>query len=105
MPEPGRPSTTPAHGSDAAAQPRAVTVLILEDHPFQRRMLGRLLLGLGHVAVVEAATGDEALEAVRRAMPDLVIADLETPGMDGVTFLRMLAKEPKPPAVVTSSKR
>ncbi|MBX7120384.1 MAG: EAL domain-containing response regulator [Gemmatimonadaceae bacterium] len=80
-----------------------MTVLILEDHPFQRRMLGRLLLGLGHVAVVEAATGDEALEAVRRAMPDLVIADLETPGMDGVTFLRMLAKEPKPPAVVLTS--
>jgi len=78
-------------------------VLILEDHPFQRRMLGRLLLGFGHVAVVEAATGDEALEAVRRARPDLVIADLETPGMDGVTFLRMLSQEPDPPRVVLTS--
>lgn len=80
-----------------------MTVLILEDHPFQRRMLGRLLLGMGQVAVAEAATGDEALEAVRRSLPDLVIADLETPGMDGVTFLRMLSKEPKAPAVVLTS--
>ena len=78
-------------------------MLILEDHPFQRRMLGRLLLGFGNVTVVEASTGDEALEAVRRANPDLVIADLETPGMDGVTFLRMLSYEPSPPRVVLTS--
>lgn len=82
---------------------RTVTVLILEDHPFQRRMLGRLLLGFGQVAVVEAGTGDEALEAVRRSAPDLIIADLETPGMDGVTFLRMLAQEPCSPRVVLAS--
>ena len=82
---------------------RTVTVLVLEDHPFQRRMLGRLLLGLGHVAVVEAGTGDEALEAVRRSQPDLVIADLETPGMDGITFLRMLAQESVSPRVVLTS--
>ncbi len=78
-------------------------MLILEDHPFQRRMLGRLLMGLGHVAVVEAGTGDEALEGVRRSTPDLVIADLETPGMDGVTFLRMLSQEPHIPRVVLAS--
>ncbi len=66
-------------------------------------MLGRLLLGLGSVAVVEASTGDEALEAVRRTTPDLVIADLETPGMDGVTFLRMLSQDAVTPRVVLTS--
>ena len=88
---------------DAAGEARHLTVLILEDHPFQRRMLGRLLLGLGNVSVVEASTGDEALEAARRGAPDLVIADLETPGMDGVTFLRMLSQETTPPRVVITS--
>lgn len=88
---------------DGGPELRTVTVLVLEDHPFQRRMLGRLLLGLGHVAVVEAGTGDEALEAVRRSQPDLVIADLETPGMDGITFLRMLSQEPVSPRVVLTS--
>lgn len=78
-------------------------MLILEDHPFQRRMLGRLLLGLGNVTVVDASTGDEALEAVRRTPPDLVIADLETPGMDGVTFLRMLSQDAVTPRVVLTS--
>ena len=78
-------------------------MLILEDHPFQRRMLGRLLMGFGGVTVVEAGTGDEALAAVRKAPPDFVIADLETPGMDGVTFLRMLSQEPSPPRVVLAS--
>jgi CheY-like chemotaxis protein len=42
-------------------------------------MLGRLLLGFGHVSVVEAVNEKEALEAVRRPAR-LVIADLETPG-------------------------
>ncbi|MCE9602311.1 MAG: EAL domain-containing response regulator [Gemmatimonadetes bacterium] len=78
-------------------------MLILEDHPFQRRMLGRLLQGLGHVTVVEAGTGDEALAAARGGAPDLVIADLETPGMDGVTFLRMLSQEAITPRVVITS--
>lgn len=66
-------------------------------------MLGRLLMGFGGVTVVEAGTGDEALAAVRSAPPDFVIADLETPGMDGVTFLRMLSQEPAPPRVVLTS--
>ncbi len=66
-------------------------------------MLGRLLLGLGNVTVVDASTGDEALEAVRRTPPDLVIADLETPGMDGVTFLRMLSQDAVTPRVVLTS--
>lgn len=89
--------------SDGQGEPKHLTVLILEDHPFQRRMLGRLVMGLGHVAVVEASTGDEALEAVRRSDPDLVIADLETPGMDGITFLRMLSQEVSTPRVVLTS--
>ncbi len=89
--------------SAAPAALRHLTVLILEDHPFQRRMLGRLLLGLGNVAVVETENGEEALEAVRRSEPDLVIADLETPGMDGVTFLRMLSHEASTPRVVLTS--
>lgn len=80
-----------------------LSVLLLEDHPFQRRTMVRSLLEIGQVAVVEASTGEEALEAVRRAVPDLVIADLETPGMDGITFLRMLASEPVHPRVVLTS--
>lgn len=96
------PSPRTSNG-EAEGEVRAVSVLILEDHPFQRRMLGRLLLGFGQVSVVEASTGDEALEAVRRSQPDLVIADLETPGMDGVTFLRMLSQEPSSPRVVLTS--
>ncbi|MBK7908579.1 MAG: EAL domain-containing response regulator [Gemmatimonadetes bacterium] len=101
--ERGRPVSSRTSGGDAEGEIKHLTVLILEDHPFQRRMLGRLLLGLGHVAVVEASTGDEALEAVRRATPDLVIADLETPGMDGVTFLRMLSQDAVTPRVVLTS--
>ncbi len=98
-----RPALIRPATSDGEGEPKHLTVLILEDHPFQRRMLGRLILGLGHVAVVEASTGDEALEAVRRSDPDLVIADLETPGMDGITFLRMLSQEVASPRVVLTS--
>lgn len=82
---------------------RVLSVLILEDHPFQRRTLGRQVLGFGNTMVIEASSGDEALAAVRSAPPDLVIADLETPGMDGITFLRMLAKESVTPRLVLTS--
>ncbi len=80
-----------------------LTVLVLEDHPFQRRMLVRVLNGIGGMHVLQAATGDEALALVRHEAADVVIADLETPGMDGVTFLRMLGTERRGTAVVLTS--
>ena len=88
---------------DQGAAAAARCVVVLEDHPFQRRMLVRVLTGMGGMRVLEAASGSEALDLVRGEAPDLVIADLETPGMDGITFLRILGAERRGTAVVLTS--
>src|SRR3954451_13598074 len=65
------------------------TILIVDDHPANRAFLVTLLGYAGH-RLSEAADGAEALVAVRAARPDLVIADVLMPTMDGYEFVRRL---------------
>jgi signal transduction histidine kinase/CheY-like chemotaxis protein len=69
------------------------TILIVDDHPMNRAFLVTLLGYAGHQSL-EAANGAEALESVRAAPPDLVIADVLMPTMDGYEFVRRLRTEP-----------
>jgi len=68
-------------------QVRARRVLVVDDNPLQRRVLGSYLRGLGY-AVETAAGGTEALEICRCDPPELVISDWMMPGMDGLAFCR-----------------
>lgn len=68
------------------------TVLVVEDHEFQRRTMLQILANLGAGALLEAADGEGALtllDAGRR--PDVIVCDLDMPGMDGFEFFRHLA--------------
>ena len=72
----------------------ALRVMVVEDHGFQRRMALRLLSDLGIGQVLEAADGAAALavlEAVR-APPDVILVDLDMPGMDGIEFIGHVAQ-------------
>ena len=67
-------------------------VLIADDHPVVREGVRRILQGAAEVEVVgEAARGDEALEAVRKLKPDVLILDI---GMPGPSYLEVLAALP-----------
>lgn len=67
------------------------TVLVVEDHDFQRRTMLQILATLGVGALLDAADGAGALELVGDgARPDVVLCDLDMPGLDGVAFLREL---------------
>ncbi|MBL0312776.1 MAG: EAL domain-containing response regulator [Holophagaceae bacterium] len=70
-----------------------LTIMVVEDHDFQRRMTLRLLKDLGAGTLLEAANGREALSMLTdRGEPvDIILCDLDMPEMDGVEFISHLA--------------
>jgi EAL domain-containing protein (putative c-di-GMP-specific phosphodiesterase class I)/DNA-binding NarL/FixJ family response regulator len=69
-------------------------VMVVEDHGFQRRMALRMLAEAGVVDPLEAADGQAALDLLQRLPqpPDVVLVDLDMPGMDGVEFIGHVAQ-------------
>jgi len=82
-----------------------LSVMVVEDHGFQRRMALRLLAELGVSRVYEAVDGHEALAALRALpeIPDIVVVDLDLPGMDGIELIGHLAQAKLARAVVVAS--
>lgn len=82
-----------------------LSVMVVEDHGFQRRMALRLLaeIGVGHT--FEASDGQAALETLRQMpeIPDVVLVDLDLPGMDGIELIGHLAQAKLARAVVVAS--
>jgi DNA-binding NarL/FixJ family response regulator len=66
----------------------ALRVLIVDDHDLFRTGLRNLLEEQGVLIVGEAATGGEAVKIVREIAPDVVVMDLNMPGMGGVDATR-----------------
>ena len=64
-----------------------LTILVVEDHDDARRYLGVFLDRLG-ANVVVARNGVEGFEAIKNNRPNLVVSDIQMPGMDGFELLR-----------------
>ncbi|ALS98284.1 EAL domain-containing protein [Lacimicrobium alkaliphilum] len=69
------------------------TILVVDDHAVSREFL-TTLFGYRGYRVLEAADGKEALQKVREAHPDLVVADVLMPTMDGFEFVKRVRAEP-----------
>jgi PAS domain S-box-containing protein len=89
---PGTPSR--GEGDRQGVRPR---VLVADDNADMRQYLGRLLGGTYEVE--EVADGDVTLAAARRRPPDLVLADVMMPGLDGFGLLRELRGDPRTRAI------
>jgi PAS domain S-box-containing protein len=68
-------------------------ILVLDDQAADRALLATVLGHAGH-AVVEAATGEQALRMARADPPELIMVDLMMPGMNGYEFMRELRADP-----------
>lgn len=68
----------------------SVRVLVCEDDPRFRHGLVKLIPTLGDFNVFEASSGEEACQLAEASYFDLVLLDLELPGMDGVDVIRRL---------------
>jgi signal transduction histidine kinase/CheY-like chemotaxis protein len=73
-------------------------ILLVEDNPTSRQLAKMVLTGSGF-DVDTAADGTEGLRKARATLYDLVLMDVELPGLDGLTVTRMLKSDPKTAAV------
>lgn len=71
-----------------------ISVVLVDDHAVLRSALEKYLAGEEDIEVVGTASdGAAALEVVRQTHPDVVLMDLQMPGMDGVTATRLIVEE------------
>jgi DNA-binding NarL/FixJ family response regulator len=66
-------------------------VMLIDDHAFVRSAIRQALTAPDVVIVAEAATAEEALRVALDARPDVVMIDIDLPGMNGLRLLRELA--------------
>jgi len=82
-----------------------MNVLVIEDHPTDRKLMSVVLKMEGHV-VHESASAESAIDAILTTTPDVILLDLRLPGMDGMALVRQLKANPEtsgiPIVVVTA---
>ncbi len=86
---------------------QVTTILVVDDNPNDRRLIRRLLKANKQYRIFEASDGIEAMRVAAEELPDLIVADLTMPNMDGFTLLENLKTNPKLakiPVVVVSAK-
>ena len=79
-----------------------MSILLVDDHALVRAGLKRLLATLSLGEVLEASDGRDALALLKSARPDLVILDLNLPGLGGLELLRRMIQAGAGPILVLS---
>jgi len=79
-------------------------ILIVEDDTFQQKLISKMLSTLTLAKITTASNGQEALSKLDKiAEPELILCDLNMPGMDGVEFLRIIASRNLDSTIVLTS--
>ncbi len=88
-----------------SAKPQAVRIVLADDDPIVRDVLRHLLLpDAGYEIVAEAHDGRQAIDAVAKLRPDILLLDLLMPNMPGLEALREITdKDPKLRTIVLTS--
>jgi DNA-binding NarL/FixJ family response regulator len=81
------------------------SVLIVDDHADFRASARALLELQGFEVVGDVVDGETALEAAARLRPDVILLDVQLPGIDGFEVAERLAAADDPPRVVLISSR
>jgi two-component system, NarL family, response regulator DevR len=73
-----------------SALERPIRAMLVEDHQLVRAAIADTLRGAGMEVTAEAGTAEEALTMLVEADPDVVLVDIELPGMNGIALVREL---------------
>jgi DNA-binding response OmpR family regulator len=69
---------------------QSLSVLVVDDNQYTRKMIRALLVNCGVKDIYEAADGIEALDAIRTVAPDVVVLDWELPLLSGAELVRIV---------------
>jgi two-component system KDP operon response regulator KdpE len=78
---------------------KSATILVVDDEPQIRRVLRTTLTAEGYT-ILEARDGSEALEKVRNVKPDLILLDMNMPGLDGLQTCREIRSSSEVPIIM-----
>ena len=69
---------------------QGLTILVVDDNAYMRRVTRMMLTNLGAKSVLEAADGLAALEAIRTCDPDIMLLDWDMPVLNGMEVMRIV---------------
>lgn len=72
---------------------QSATILVVDDNPTNLKLAAGVLECEGY-CVWRASDADEAQQVLQRGRPDLILMDIQMPGMDGLTLTRQLKADP-----------
>jgi response regulator NasT len=82
---------------------RPYKVLIADDEKPVAAGLQAQLEALGYDVIAVVNDGHHAIEVCRRALPDVVLMDIEMPGLDGLSAARQIVREPGTPVIILTA--
>jgi len=68
-------------------------ILVIEDNELNLKLV-RTLLELADFSVLEALDAEQGINIARRELPDIILMDIQLPGLDGLSATRMIKKDP-----------
>jgi CheY-like chemotaxis protein len=69
-------------------------VLVIEDNPLNMKLV-RVLLAAADLEVLEAIDAEKGIALARESRPDLILMDVQLPGMDGLSATRIIRADPE----------
>ena len=82
---------------------RTLRIAVADDEPDVRDYFQRMLPRMGHKVVATAANGRELIDLCREQQPDLIIADIRMPDVDGDVAIRQICSDRPTPFILISA--
>ena len=93
-PQPAAAEATAVAQAQVHADGRLRTLLYVEDNPANLMLVEDLIARRPDIRLLSAADGDRGIEIARASRPDVILMDINLPGISGITVLSILAEDP-----------